>query len=200
MRRAATGRVVLASALAAVLIAGIAVAAAGMNRSDAAGGSEEGAPGRAASVLLILAKNKTPDDNLPAGTAEQEDDDPHAIDLDTTRLLMRDKTGSYYAAQDNSGNVCLFVSVPDGPSMGSCTSVEQFRKRGTGSTFQSPDAYMEAYLVPDGTSANSNTAGLAVPHRNLLVGDTRGLSETHLIQRLPTITGERVELQLLGIH
>ncbi len=199
MRSPSRRSVALAIALAAGLTASVAVAAGGASRPGATG-SDLAAPANDASVLFILAEKKTPEDDIPPGFAGGEDESSTGIDLSTTRLLLKDETGSYYAARSNSGYICLVVYAPDDGSMGSCTSVQQFMKRGTGSTFQSPDTYREAYLVPDGTSANANTAGLTVHGRNLLVGDTRELPEEQIIQRLPTITGTWVELQLLGIR
>lgn len=112
---------------------------------------------------------------------------------------MKDETGSYFAAQSDRGRVCLVVYRSAGSSMTSCTDVKNFRKRGISSGLQSStEGNLEAYLVPDGTSASSNTAGLTVHHRNLLVADTEGLPKEQAVQRLPTVTGGRVDLLLIG--
>jgi hypothetical protein len=190
-----TRRIVVVVALAGLLMTGI--AAAGMSSTRHV---TTASTGGAASVLSILAQRQDPADHFPA-TSAGEAISPNAIDLATTRLLMKDETGSYFAAQSDRGQVCLVVYTSAGSSMTGCTDVKNFREHGISSGFRSAaEGNLEAYLVPDGTSASSNTAGLTVHHKNLLVGDTEGVPKEHAIQRLRTITGGRVDLRLLGVN
>lgn len=197
-----TRNVGVATALSVLFVAGITVAfvtgTSGINAGDV------GAPGqqsvRASTVLAALGRGQSTEDKIPADHAGRPDvHGESGLKLDSTRLISKDSTASYYAGEDNSGNVCLLMFPRAGGTMSACTKVEHFVLRGVGATYQNrDDAYVEAYLLPDGTDGTTNSAGLKPHGKNLLVGDTRKVAKEQRAQKLPAANGMHVELGLVS--
>jgi hypothetical protein len=198
-----TRNVGVATALSALFATGITVALVTGTSGTTAGAVDT--PGeqkaRASAVLDVLGGGQSSDDKIPAEQAKRpEVHGESGLKLDSTRLISKGSTGSYYAGEDNSGNVCLLMFPRvGGGSMSACTKVENFVLRGVGATYENRDgAYTEAYLLPDGTDVTANSAGLKPHGKNLLVGDTRQVATDQRVQRLPTANGKHVEFALVS--
>jgi hypothetical protein len=123
--------------------------------------------------LSLLSTDQLPADILPDAMSQAQQDGN--IDPTSTHLLGENSTGTVWVALDNTGQVCVIVSVAQIEGLGSvsCSTPDQFNTQGISVITGSPDVAVEAYLVPDvavdKTPAITALEGSASP--NLVLGD-----------------------------
>lgn len=168
--------------------------------SDSSAPTAPVSAGEYSETLKVMTQVQQEDDLLPEWLASRAQDwGESGISTVNTRLLGSDEAGKYWAAVDNSGNVCVVVATSEKGFASACQPVERFEKYGVDVRYQQPTlgTFSEVYLIPDGVDLSSPPKGLHSVGKNLLSGDTR---RTASMGEAVEVSGERArfELHLIG--
>ncbi|MFJ3489954.1 hypothetical protein [Leifsonia aquatica] len=132
------------------------------------------------SNLDVLASTQSSADRMPSQVNLGRQGEGGLLES-SVRALGSDARGSYYLSTDASGNVCLTVSVKGTTnSATACGTPQQVAEGGLSLAAYGPGTspvWTEAYLIPDGVSVAGAPAALSRLTPNLLVGDTRAVSD-----------------------